>query len=111
MSELSDFGLFLLILAGGFSLALVAIRLTARFPVPAPALFLLGAAALSDFFPELREDVSIRTVERIAVNGSSPSFIKESDEFAHGLNERIPLLNVTPGITYYMSVLKSLASR
>ena len=43
--------------------------------------------------------------------GASASFIKESDEFAHGLNERIPLLNVTPGITYYMSVLKSLASR
>jgi potassium/hydrogen antiporter len=67
LSEISDFGLFLLILAGGFSLALVAIRLTSWFPVPAPALFLLGAAVLSDAFPELREDVSIRTVERIAV--------------------------------------------
>ena len=36
--------------------------------------------------------------------------IKESDEFAHGLNERIPLLNVRPGITYYLTVLTELAS-
>jgi carboxypeptidase PM20D1 len=43
--------------------------------------------------------------------GASPSFIKESDEFAHGLNERIPLLNVRPGVTYYLNVLTDLASR
>ena len=35
--------------------------------------------------------------------GASASFIKESDEFAHGLNERIPLLNVRPGVTYYLT--------
>ena len=28
--------------------------------------------------------------------GVSPSFIKDSDEFAHGRNERVPLLNVRP---------------
>lgn len=43
--------------------------------------------------------------------GAAPSFIKESDEFAHGLNERIPLLNIRPGVTYYLSVLGDLASR
>jgi carboxypeptidase PM20D1 len=43
--------------------------------------------------------------------GASPSFIKESDEFAHGLNERIPLLNLRPGVTYYLSVLTDLASK
>jgi len=43
--------------------------------------------------------------------GASSSFIKESDEFSHGLNERIPLLNVRPGVTYYISVLTDLASR
>ena len=64
MSEISDFGLILLVLAGGFALALVAIRITSRLPVPAPALFLLGAALLSDVVPDLREDVSIKTVER-----------------------------------------------
>jgi cell volume regulation protein A len=67
MSEISDFGQILLILAGGFSLALLTIRLTTRFAVPAPALFLLGAAVISDLFPDLQENVSIRTVERIAV--------------------------------------------
>ena len=36
MSEISDFGLILLVVAGGFSLALVSIRLTSRLPVPAP---------------------------------------------------------------------------
>ena len=43
--------------------------------------------------------------------GASASFIKESDEFSHGLNERIPLLNVRPGAIYYLSVLTDLASR
>ena len=43
--------------------------------------------------------------------GASSSFIKESDEFAHGLNERIPLLNLRPGVTYYLTVLTDLASR
>jgi hypothetical protein len=42
--------------------------------------------------------------------GASPSFIKQSDNFSHGLNERIPLLNVRPGVTYYLSVLTDLAS-
>ena len=67
MSEISDFGLILLVLAGGFALALLAIRFTSWFPVPAPALFLLSAALLSELFPDLHDDVSIRTVERLAV--------------------------------------------
>jgi acetylornithine deacetylase/succinyl-diaminopimelate desuccinylase-like protein len=43
--------------------------------------------------------------------GASATFIKESDDFAHGLDERIPLLNVRPGVTYYLAVLTELASR
>jgi carboxypeptidase PM20D1 len=43
--------------------------------------------------------------------GASPSMIKESDEFAHGLNERVPLLNLRPGVIYYLSALTDLASR
>jgi carboxypeptidase PM20D1 len=42
--------------------------------------------------------------------GASASFIKESDEFSHGLNERVPLNNIRPGITYYLTVLRELAS-
>lgn len=43
--------------------------------------------------------------------GASASFIKESDEFSHGLNERMPLSNIRPGITYYLTVLEELAAR
>jgi acetylornithine deacetylase/succinyl-diaminopimelate desuccinylase-like protein len=41
--------------------------------------------------------------------GSSPVFIKDSDDFAHGLNERVPVANITPAITYYLSVVTDLS--
>ncbi len=41
--------------------------------------------------------------------GASPSMIKDSDEFAHGLNERDPLSNIRPGITYYLSLFTELS--
>jgi|KBSMisStandDraft_5_1062788.scaffolds.fasta_scaffold110095_1 acetylornithine deacetylase/succinyl-diaminopimelate desuccinylase-like protein len=41
--------------------------------------------------------------------GASPVFIKSSDDFSHGLNERIPVANIAPGITYYVSLLGALA--
>ena len=68
MEELLDFGLIVLIVAGGFSLALAVIKLTERFPIPGPALFLLAAAFASDLFPELNEHLSIQTVERIGTS-------------------------------------------
>jgi acetylornithine deacetylase/succinyl-diaminopimelate desuccinylase-like protein len=43
--------------------------------------------------------------------GASASFIKETDEFSHGLNERMPLSNVRPGVTYYLTVLGELAAK
>ena len=61
MSELSDFGLVVLVVATGVMLALLAARLSERYPVPAPALFLLAALALPVALPH------IRTVERIGV--------------------------------------------
>jgi cell volume regulation protein A len=67
VDEILDFGVIVLIVSGGFTLALAAIKLTERFPIPGPALFLIAAAVLSDIFPELNEQVSIRTVERIGV--------------------------------------------
>src|SRR5438876_9379912 len=67
MNELHEFGTVVLVVAAGFFLALGTYKLTERFPVPAPALFLLAAAAASDVFPGLAEHVSIRTVERIGV--------------------------------------------
>jgi potassium/hydrogen antiporter len=44
MSEIADFGTVVLVVSVGFSLALLASRLSDRFPVPAPALFLIAAA-------------------------------------------------------------------
>ena len=41
--------------------------------------------------------------------GASPTLIKESDEFAHGLNERMPVSNIAPAITYYLSLFADLS--
>lgn len=41
--------------------------------------------------------------------GVSPIFIKESDEFAHGLNERTPIDNIPLAIRYYRSLVADLA--
>ncbi|HEY3050671.1 MAG TPA: cation:proton antiporter [Gaiellaceae bacterium] len=61
MAELSDFGLVVLVVAGGVMLALLAAKLSERYPVPAPALFLVAALALPVALPH------IKTVERIGV--------------------------------------------
>ncbi len=66
MSEISEFGLIVLVVAGALSLAIALSKLTERFPVPGPARFLLLAAVASDIFPGLSA-VSIHTVERIGV--------------------------------------------
>jgi len=41
--------------------------------------------------------------------GASPTFSKDSEDFAHGLNERVPLSNVAPGINYYLILLTDLS--
>ena len=61
MDELAEFGAVVLVVAGGVLLALVASKLSEGFPLPAPALFLLAAAAIPVVVPE------VRTVERIGV--------------------------------------------
>lgn len=40
--------------------------------------------------------------------GVSPMFMKPSDQFAHGLNERTPLSEIAPSIAYYKKLLKGL---
>ena len=57
MSEINDFALLLLPIAGGLVLAILSTRLS----IPAPGLFLLAAAAVPG------DPLSTRTVERIAV--------------------------------------------
>jgi cell volume regulation protein A len=61
VDELAEFGAVVLVVAGGVLLALVASKLSDRFPIPAPALFLLAAAAIPVVVPE------VRSVERIGV--------------------------------------------
>jgi len=61
VDELGDFGLIVLVVSGGVLLALLVHKVSARFPVPAPALFLLAALATPVALPH------IRTVERIGV--------------------------------------------
>ena len=41
--------------------------------------------------------------------GASPVFIKDSEDFSHGLNERTPIANIPPAISYYLTLLTELA--
>lgn len=45
----------------------------------------------------------------VASYGVSPLFMKASDSFAHGLNERIPVSEIAPAITFYKRVITELA--
>lgn len=48
-------------------MAVISTALSARFPLPAPAIFLVAAAVVSDVWPQVYEHVPILTVERVAV--------------------------------------------
>ena len=41
--------------------------------------------------------------------GASPLFIKDSEDFSHGLNERVPVANIAPAINYYLSLFADLS--
>jgi carboxypeptidase PM20D1 len=41
--------------------------------------------------------------------GVSPLFIKDSDRFSHGLNERIPVDDIKPSVTYLLSLFTDLS--
>ncbi len=47
--------------------------------------------------------------EHIPSYGVSPLFIKDSDRFAHGLNERIPVDDVRPAMAYMLSLFADLS--
>lgn len=47
--------------------------------------------------------------EHIPSYGISPLFIKDSDRFSHGLNERIPVDNITPAVSYMLSLFTDLS--
>ena len=41
--------------------------------------------------------------------GASGTFMKESDDYSHGLNERVPIGNIGKSIAYYIALLTELA--
>jgi potassium/hydrogen antiporter len=67
MSEIPDFGVIVLVVASGVSLALFGRAITERLAIPSAALFLVAAAAISDLVPQLGDAISFVTVERIGV--------------------------------------------
>ncbi|WP_225205927.1 M20/M25/M40 family metallo-hydrolase [Novosphingobium huizhouense] len=44
----------------------------------------------------------------VAAYGASPLMTKDSEEFSHGLNERVRLSNVRPGLVYYNALFTRL---
>ena len=67
MSEITHFGLVILVVAGIVSLAVLSNKVSERFPIPAPAIFLLAAAVTVHFWPSLGRKFSVLDVERVAV--------------------------------------------
>jgi potassium/hydrogen antiporter len=67
MPEITDYATIVLVIAGGFAVAVLATRIISRVPVPGAAILLVAAAVLSDLVPGLDDHVEIRTVERVAV--------------------------------------------
>ena len=67
MSEIPDFGLIVLVVSAGVSLALFGRAITERLAIPSAALFLVAAAVVSDLVPRIHDEISFVTVERIGV--------------------------------------------
>jgi cell volume regulation protein A len=67
VDEIFDFGAIVLVVAAGFLLAILISKVSERYPVPAPALFLLIAVLAPADFESLGNVLSIRDVERIGV--------------------------------------------
>jgi acetylornithine deacetylase/succinyl-diaminopimelate desuccinylase-like protein len=40
---------------------------------------------------------------------ASPVFIKDSEDFSHGLNERTPIASIPPAVTYYLTLIPELS--
>jgi potassium/hydrogen antiporter len=67
VGEIQDFGVIVLFVSGVVSVALLSNKVSERIPLPAPAIFLLAAAATVHFWPSLGRKLSVLDVERLAV--------------------------------------------
>ncbi len=72
MSEITDFALILLPIAGGPALAILSTRVRARLPLPTPGIFLLAAAVVAQLFPAVGESVSSGNARSRAVGARGP---------------------------------------
>ncbi len=64
VENIDSFGLTLLVTAAAMSIALLSNRISGRLRIPAPVIFLVGAAAASDLFPALG-GLSIEVVQQV----------------------------------------------
>ncbi|WP_296374522.1 MULTISPECIES: cation:proton antiporter [unclassified Pseudonocardia] len=64
VESIEPFGLTLLVVGIAMSVALLSNRISSRLRIPAPAIFLVGAAAASDLFPALG-GLSVDVVEKV----------------------------------------------
>jgi len=67
MTEISDFGLIVLLVSAGVFLAVLGMRLADRISIPNAAIFLVAAGILATTVDTLGDALSIKTVERIGV--------------------------------------------
>jgi potassium/hydrogen antiporter len=67
VTEITHFGLVVLLVAAMVALAVFSHKLSENVPIPSPAIFLLAAAAMAHFFPRIGRQLSILDVERVAV--------------------------------------------
>lgn len=67
MNEITDFGWIVLAVSATVFVALLGMRLADRVSLPYAALFLVGAALLSEAFTGLQDVISVQEVERLTV--------------------------------------------
>jgi cell volume regulation protein A len=67
MTEITDFGLVVLVVSATVFAALLGMRVADRFSLPYAAIFLLGAVVLAEVFSSLHEVLSVKEVERLTV--------------------------------------------
>jgi len=67
MNEVHEFGTIVLLVAAGFALAVATSRLSERFSIPGPAIFLIAAAIASGLSDGIADALTVREVERIGV--------------------------------------------
>ena len=67
VSEIADFGGIVFVVGAACAAAVLAAKITARVPIPTPAIFLVAAAFASDVYPHLHDYLDIRDVTRVGV--------------------------------------------